>query len=119
MERISLSEEQRAELQALTRSRHGSAAVVRRARCILLWAAGERRVDIRDKLACNDSFITRWTRAYADQGLPGLVSYYPGRAPAQPVEKLEAGEIDGQPREVDDLESLHGGVGHGGCSTTR
>ncbi len=47
-------------------------------------------MDIRDKLACNDSFITRWTRAYADQGLPGLVSYYPGRAPAQPVEKLEA-----------------------------
>lgn len=74
----------------MTRSRHGSAAVVRRARCILLWAAGERRVDIREKLACNDGFITRWTRAYAEQGLPGLVSYYPGRAPRQPVEKLEA-----------------------------
>jgi transposase len=90
MERTTLNEDQRSELQALTRSRHGSAAVVRRARCILLWAAGERRVDTRDKLACNDGFITRWTRAYADQGLPGLVSYYPGRAPAQPVEKLEA-----------------------------
>lgn len=90
MERITLNEDQRAELQALTRSRHGSAAVVRRARCILLWAAGERRVDMREKLACNDGFITRWTRAYAEQGLPGLVSYYPGRAPRQPVEKLEA-----------------------------
>lgn len=90
MDRIDLSEEQRADLQAVTRSRHGSAAVVRRARCVLLWADGERRVDIRDKLACNDGFITRWTRAYADQGLPGLVSYYPGRAPRQPVEKLEA-----------------------------
>ncbi|UCE31037.1 MAG: IS630 family transposase [Burkholderiales bacterium] len=90
MERITLNDEQRADLQALTRSRHGSAAVARRARCILLWAAGERRVDIRDKLACNDGFISRWTRAYAEQGLPGLVSYYPGRAPAQPVEKLEA-----------------------------
>jgi transposase len=90
MERITLNEEQRAELQALMRSRHGSAAVVRRARCILLWAAGERRVDMREKLACNDGFITRWTRAYAEQGLPGLVSYYPGRAPVRPVEKLEA-----------------------------
>jgi len=36
-----LNEDQRAELQALTRSRHGSAAVVRRARCILMWAAAE------------------------------------------------------------------------------
>lgn len=63
MERITLNEDQRAELQALTRSRRGSAAVVRRARCILLWAAGERRVDMREKLACNDGFITRWTRA--------------------------------------------------------
>lgn len=90
MERITLSEEHRADLQSLTRSRHGSAAVVRRARCILLWSAGERRVDIRDKLACNDGFITRWTRAYAEQGLPGLVSYYPGRAPRQPAEKIEA-----------------------------
>jgi transposase len=90
MERITLNAEQRAELQALTRTRHGSAAVARRARCILLWAAGERRVDMRDKLACNDGFISRWTRAYAEQGLPGLVSFYPGRAPRQPVEKLEA-----------------------------
>lgn len=90
MERITLDAEQQAELQALTRTRHGSAAVARRARCILLWAAGERRVDIRDKLACNDGFITRWTRAYTEQGLPGLVSFYPGRAPRQPVEKLEA-----------------------------
>jgi transposase len=90
MERPTLSEDQRTELQALTRSRHGSAAVVRRARCVLLWAAGERRVDMRKKLACNDGFITRWTGTYAEQGLPGLVSYYPGRAPRQPVEKLEA-----------------------------
>ena len=90
MERITLTEDQRAELQALTRSRRGSAAVVRRARCILLWAAGERRVDMREKLACNDGFITRWTRAYTEQGLPGLVSFYPGRAPRQPLEKLEA-----------------------------
>lgn len=58
---------------------------MRRAHCILLWAAGERCVDIRDKLTCNDAFVTRWTRAYAEEGLLGLVSYYLGRAPLQPV----------------------------------
>lgn len=51
----------------------------------MLWAAGERCVDIRDKLTCNDAFVTRWTRAYAEEGLLGLVSYYLGRAPLQPV----------------------------------
>jgi len=49
-----LTSEQRAELDAVMRRRHGSAALARRARCVLLWSDGERRVDIRSKLACND-----------------------------------------------------------------
>lgn len=56
----------------------------------MLWADGERRVDIREKLACNDAFVTRWTSAYAAEGLAGLVSLHPGRAPKQPVAQLEA-----------------------------
>ena len=61
---------------------------------MLLWAAGERCVDIRSKLDCNDGFVTQWTRAYAEQGLDGLVSFYPGQAPGQPVEQLEARVLD-------------------------
>ena len=72
------------------RKHHGNAALARRARCVLLWAAGERRVDVRSKLACNDAFVTRWTSAYDAQGLAGLVSLYPGRATKRPVAKLEA-----------------------------
>jgi len=72
------------------RKHHGNAALARRARCVLLWAAGDRRVDVRSKLACNDAFVTRWTSAYDAQGLAGLVSLYPGRAPKRPVAKLEA-----------------------------
>ncbi len=72
------------------RKRHGNAALARRARCVLLWADGERRVEIRSKLACNDGFISRWTSAYEAQGLAGLVSLHPGRAPKRPVAKLEA-----------------------------
>ncbi len=57
---------------------------------MLLWADCERRVDIRAKLSCNDAFITRWTQAFEFQGLAGLVSLHPGRAPVHPVAKLEA-----------------------------
>jgi transposase len=85
-----LTSEQRTELDTVMRKRHGNAALARRARCVLLWAAGERRVDVRSKLACNDAFVTRWTSAYDAQGLAGLVSLHPGRAPKRPVAKLEA-----------------------------
>lgn len=90
MERTILTVDQRDELDAVMRKRHGSAALVRRARCVVLWSEGERRVDIRAKLACNDGFVTRWTSAYDEQGLAGLVSLHPGRAPKRPVAKLEA-----------------------------
>ena len=85
-----LTIEQRAELDAVMRRRHGNAALARRARCVLLWSDGERRVDIRSKLACNDEFVSKWTRAFEAQGLAGLVSLHPGRAPRTPVAKLDA-----------------------------
>ena len=85
-----LTSEQRSELDAVMRKRHGNAALARRARCVLLWADGERRVDIRSKLGCNDAFVSRWTAAFDEQGLAGLVSLHPGRAPARSVAKLEA-----------------------------
>jgi len=94
MQRIMLTDGQRSELDAVMRKRHGSAALARRARCVLLWADGERRVDIRSKLACNDEFVTRWTRAFDMQGLAGLVSLHPGRVPKVPVAKLEARVLD-------------------------
>ena len=85
-----LTDDERGQLEAVIRKRSGSAALARRARCVLLWADCERRVDIRAKLACNDAFITRWTQAFELQGLAGLVSLHPGRAPVHPVAKLEA-----------------------------
>ena len=72
------------------RRRHGSAALARRARCVLLWSDGERRVAIRNKLLCNDEFVSKWTSAFETQGLAGLVSLHPGRAPRIPVAKLDA-----------------------------
>ena len=85
-----LTIEQRAELDAVMRKRHGNVALARRARCVALWSDGERRVDIRSKLACNDEFVSKWTAAFQAQGLAGLVSLHPGRAPKTPVAKLDA-----------------------------
>lgn len=87
---MNLTPDERDQLETLIRKRSGSAALARRARCVLLWADGERRVDIRTKLACNDGFITRWTAAFEQQGLAGLISIHPGRAPLRSVAKLEA-----------------------------
>lgn len=87
---MNLTTDEREQLEALVRKRSASAALTRRARCVLLWADGERRVDIRTKLACNDAFVTRWSTAFEQQGLAGLVSIHPGRAPVRSVAKLEA-----------------------------
>jgi len=65
---MTLTADERAELEAVMRKRHGNAALARRARCVLLWADGERRVDIRTRLACNDAFVPRWTKAFEFQG---------------------------------------------------
>lgn len=82
--------EQRAELDAVMRGRHGKVSSARRARWVLLWGDAERRVEIRNKSACNDKFISKWTSAFETQGLAGLVSLQPGRAPRTPVAKREA-----------------------------
>lgn len=87
---MTLTTDERDQLEAVIRKRSVSAALARRARCVLLWADGERRVDIRTKLACNDGFITRWTTAFEQQGFAGLVSIHPGRKPLRSVAKLEA-----------------------------
>lgn len=87
---MKLTNQERDELEAVIRKRRGSAVLAGRARSVLLWVDGERRVDIRTKLACNDGFVTHWTRAFDLEGLAGLVSLHPGRAPEQPVAKLEA-----------------------------
>lgn len=78
----------------MLRKHSAGAAQARRARCVLLWADGERRVDIRTKLACNDAFVTRWTSSYGEQGVAGLVSLYPGRKPVKAVARMEARVLD-------------------------
>jgi transposase len=93
MRKTILTDEEESELLALMRQQNRGAALVRRARCVWLCAQGERRVDIRNKLGCNDGFVSHWTARYAEQGLAGLVSYHPGRVPKSPA-RLEARVLD-------------------------
>jgi hypothetical protein len=53
-----LTIEQRAQLAAVMRKRHGNAALARRAQWVVLWNDRERRFDIRSKLAGNDEFVS-------------------------------------------------------------
>jgi type VI secretion system protein ImpL len=61
---LMLARPERADAKFLTPQLIGTAAPLRGARCVLLWADGARRVDIRSKLACNDAFVLRSTSAY-------------------------------------------------------
>ncbi len=65
----------------------------RGARCVLLWADGERRVDIRAKLAATTPSSRDGPRRLNFKVSP-LVSLHPGRAPVRPVAKLEARVLD-------------------------
>ncbi len=91
---LKLNEQEIAALRSVMRKQTGHAAFARRARCVLLCATRVRRVDIQMTLGCDDGFISRWTRAYAADGLAGLVSHHPGRAPLRPVAELEVRVLD-------------------------
>lgn len=74
---ITLSSPERLELSRRAGQRAIRAGEARRARLILLLDAGKTWATIREKLACNDAFIDRWSKRYRAQRLAGL---YPRRA---------------------------------------
>ena len=71
---IGLTEGERRELRQRAASRSGRADDGRRARLILLLAAGHSWAQIRDKLSCNDAFIARWSKRFGRERLAGLFS---------------------------------------------
>lgn len=81
---INLSKAERSELRRQATSPAGRADEARRARLILLLDEGHTWADIREKLACNDAFISRWSKRFADERLAGLFSRHAG----QPATKL-------------------------------
>jgi transposase len=90
MSTIELSRVERVELSQRAGSQAGRADDARRARLILLLEAGETWAQIRDKLACNDTFIDRWSKRFVEERLAGLFSRHAGQEASKLTPKLEA-----------------------------
>src|SRR5262249_49884855 len=78
---IALTEAEQTELNQRAASRSGRADDGRRARLMLLLEAGHSWAQIRDKLNCNDVFISRWSKRFAQERLAGLFSRHAGHGP--------------------------------------
>lgn len=87
---IILSAMEQAELNQRATSQAGRADEARRARLILLLEAGFTWAQIRDKLACNDAFIDRWSKRFVAERLAGLFSRHAGQTATTLTPALEA-----------------------------
>lgn len=87
---MKLTETERLELQRQAGARNGRADSARHARLILLLADGHTWAEIRAKLDCNDSYISRWSQRFAADRLAGLFARYAGRASYKVSDRIEA-----------------------------
>jgi transposase len=87
---LRLSPPERRELKKRLRSRTLPAEDVRRARLILRLARGDSYAQIRQALACNGNYISRWKQRFVEQRLSGLYARHRGRAVEKRTPTLEA-----------------------------
>jgi transposase len=90
MSTIKLSKAEQVELSQRAASQAGRADDARRARLILLLEGGDTWAQIRSKLSCNDAFIDRWSKRFAQERLAGLFSRHAGQEPSTLTPALEA-----------------------------
>ena len=87
---IRLAPPERKELQRRLRSRSLASEEVRRAKVILLLAAGLSFRSIGSKLACTDRYISNWKKRFQAQRLSGLASRSRGRQAHPQAAKRQA-----------------------------
>ena len=87
---MKLTESERVELQRQANARNGRADAARHARLILLLSEGFTWADIRAKLDCNSSYISRWSKRFETDRLAGLFSRHAGRERYKVTDRLEA-----------------------------
>lgn len=85
-----LTKGEQMELQRQASSRNGRADASRRARLVLLLAEGRTWAEIRAKLDCADSYISRWSKRFEADRLPGLFARHAGRERYKVTDRLEA-----------------------------
>jgi transposase len=87
---IVLTDSERLELNQRAASRSGRADDARRARLMLLLEADHTWAAIREKLDCNDAFISRWSKRFREERLAGLFSRHAGQEATTLTPALEA-----------------------------
>lgn len=87
---LSLTPNQRAELQAHLRRHNLPASVAKRMRIVLLLADGASYSEIQEKLETAATTIARWKTRYEEDGLEGLATFHPGQSPRLLTPELRA-----------------------------
>src|ERR1700750_2325580 len=70
--RLTLSDEERAELKSLTMRRKTAQALALRARIVLTCAEGGRNTEVAGKLGLDRQAVGKWGRRFIEQRVPGL-----------------------------------------------
>ena len=83
---IVLTDEERAELAKLVRSKLTSVRLMQRARIVLLAADGLQNKDIAEQLGVGRVQVSRWRERYTQAGLAGIERDLPRGAPAVKVD---------------------------------
>jgi transposase len=87
---MKLTKSEQTELRRQASARNGRADSARRARLVLLLAEGCTWAEIRTKLDCADSYISRWSQRFEAERLAGLFARHAGRQRYKVTDRLEA-----------------------------
>src|SRR5580698_8194189 len=87
---LTLTADERTELERRVRSRKIRAEDARRAQVILMLADGESFTTIAAAVHCYPAFVSRWKRRFESERLPGLQAKYRGQPPSVRTPALEA-----------------------------
>jgi transposase len=87
---LTLTTDERTELERRARGRKIRAEDARRAQVILMLAGGESYNTIASNLSCSPDYINRWRRRFERERLPGLHAKYRGQPPTVRTAALEA-----------------------------
>ncbi len=87
---LTLTDDERAELERRLRSRKIRAEDARRAQVILMLAAGESYATITAAVGCYPDYVSRWKGRFEAERLTGLRARYQGQRPTVRTPALEA-----------------------------
>jgi transposase len=87
---IRLTAPDRLVLEARARSRRGRADDARRARVILMLAAGASYSGIQHTIGCGRGYISRWRGRFLNHGVAGMYARHQGRRPTAMTPRMEA-----------------------------